>query len=358
MITMREAIMEIIHAGVQAPSGDNCQPWKFIMKGETSIEVFNLPERDTSLYSRGDRASYVAHGALLENMSIAASEMGYELACHMFPDTGKPDFMARIEIRTRVRKEEPLHNEIFRRVTNRKPYAQTPLSSNEKSIILAAGNQRNPSVLYWVDDKEKFRILAEAAAMNEKILLENKEMHHFFFNHINWTKKEDETRSIGLFIKTLELPPPAEIAFKIFSYWPAISLFNMIGASRLVVSQNANVYASSAAFGAIVVPDETRESFIAAGRCMQRIWLTATHLQLSMQPLTGILFLMHGIEMNSPRSLSEKHIACIRQAYDKIKNIFGVRKGLIAMQFRIGKGSDPSAHSLRLPPIIEDTYEK
>ena len=63
---LESVIQRILEAGIQAPSGENCQPWRFRSRNDF-IDLFNLPERDTSLYSWGQRASYFAHGTLLEN---------------------------------------------------------------------------------------------------------------------------------------------------------------------------------------------------------------------------------------------------------------------------------------------------
>ena len=63
-------IKKILEAAVHAPSGENCQPWRFEIRGD-EIGVFNLPKKDQSLYNEGQMASYVAHGALIENILIA-----------------------------------------------------------------------------------------------------------------------------------------------------------------------------------------------------------------------------------------------------------------------------------------------
>jgi len=47
---MKEVIKKIIEAGIMAPSGENCQPWRFEVRGN-KISIFNIPERDTSLYN-------------------------------------------------------------------------------------------------------------------------------------------------------------------------------------------------------------------------------------------------------------------------------------------------------------------
>jgi nitroreductase len=62
----KDIILKIVEAGTWAPSGDNCQPWRFTWNGQKLL-LFNVSERDTSLYNSSQRASFIAHGAVLEN---------------------------------------------------------------------------------------------------------------------------------------------------------------------------------------------------------------------------------------------------------------------------------------------------
>ena len=74
---MEETIRKILEESVYAPSGENCQPWKFAVDG-SSIHIFNVPEADTSLYNFEQKGSYVAHGALIETIVIVALKYDYK----------------------------------------------------------------------------------------------------------------------------------------------------------------------------------------------------------------------------------------------------------------------------------------
>lgn len=55
----RESIQKILEIAVNAPSGENCQPWRFRVEGE-KIWVYNNPESDQSLYNYAQCGSLVA----------------------------------------------------------------------------------------------------------------------------------------------------------------------------------------------------------------------------------------------------------------------------------------------------------
>ena len=85
---------------------------------------------------------------------------------------------------------------------------------------------------------------------------------------------------------------------------------------------------------------------------MQRTWLKATRVDLSLQPLTGILFLMQRILGGETKELSPAHVGLVQRSYKQVQDVFETR-GTIAMLFRIGQGGKPSARSTRLPPEVK-----
>jgi len=178
-------------------------------------------------------------------------------------------------------------------------------------------------------------------------MLGNKDLHNFFFSHINWTQEEENGRRYGFYIKTLELPTPALAMFKLFRSWTRMRFFSKLGFPKVVAKQNAQVYSSAPAFCIITIPDITPASFVSAGRATERFWLTATSLGLSVQPLTGVLFFMLRIMAGEDSKFSEAQKQLIKEKYAVVKKLFNVQNGHIAMMFRVGAGDPPSAQSTR-----------
>lgn len=347
---MQEAIKKILEIAIHAPSGENCQPWRFEVSGDR-VRIFNLPERDNSLYNWGQRASFVAHGALIENITIAAVYFGYRASARLFPDPQDQNFIAIVELeKLSSPVVDPLFSFIDKRITNRKPYQDVPISPKEREEILSASAEIKGPELLLVESKEKIKALARAAAANEEVLFGNKLMHHFFFSHINWTEDEEKQKRIGFYTKELELDPKQLGAFKIFRHWPALKIMNIIGVNKSIAKENAKVYEAASAMGAVVTNSDSPRDFITAGRMLERVWLKITGLGLSFQPLTGILFLKLGLKNGGMDALSQKHIQLVENMYQVMQESFGVDQyKTIAMMFRIGKADAPSARSLRLP---------
>ncbi|OGE84990.1 MAG: hypothetical protein A3J48_00660 [Candidatus Doudnabacteria bacterium RIFCSPHIGHO2_02_FULL_46_11] len=351
---MNEKIRKILDLAILAPSGENCQPWRFVVSAD-KIKVFNIPERDNSLYSWGQRASNLAHGALVENIIIAASNFGYQADLKLFPDSTNLGFVAEIVLKPDSARPDELYRLITERCTNRKPYKRSPLSKDQLMILSAVDFEGNRARHKFVVEETDKKELANMASANERVIFENQRLHSFFFNHVNWTKTEDDRKSVGFYLETLELPPPAKVMFKVAKKWSAIRFLNKIGFSKMIAKANSQIYACAGATGVVTIDDDGKENYFFAGRLMQRLWLTVSSLGLSLQPMAGALFLALHLRHEDDKILSALHKGVVLHNYQRIQEIFGVQGKTVAMMFRIGEDGQPSARSSRLPVnVIEE----
>ncbi len=342
---MDPAIRTMLEAAILAPSGENSQPWRFRIDNK-KIELWNDPASDQSLYNFEQRGSYIAHGAALENITIAAHTLGLEPKIGLFPDASKPDLVALVELDPTAPAEETLFPIISRRATNRKPYEAKPLSDEEIRMLQSVTT--TSEILKLVTDESVKKTVAQAVSVNDKLVLQNKNIHDFFFSHVRWNEAESKEHPDGFYVPTLELLPPQLMGFKLFRRWGLVNMLNkLIGAANFVASENAKVFMQSAAMGAILIPQATPEHFVRAGRVVERIWLHATEMGLSFQPLVGGSFLTFNILAGKPKGFTEAEIGMLKEAHEKLKQVFGIREETIAMIFRIGKDGAPSARSPR-----------
>ena len=87
---------------------------------------------------------------------------------------------------------------------------------------------------------------------------------------------------------------------------------------------------------------------------MQRIWLQATKDNISVHPVTGILFLMQRIIAGQAEGLSEEHQKDIKEAYTFMQQSLGAESNQhLTFMFRFGHGEPPSGKTSRKEPAIE-----
>lgn len=343
-----ETIKKILDLAVLAPSGDNVQPWRFEMK-EGELSVFAIPERDTSLYNFQSLAEYINIGTLLENISIAAPSFGYEALFDFSFAKNESQRIASVSFKNTEMVEHPLFRAVTERHSNRKPYDSTPLSPEELAELKTVMKEgENVKVFFVTEEKQKQRI-GTAASKNEIILFGNSKLHDFFYNHIHWAPKQGD--EIGFPVETLEIPKEGFPIFRALRSWKVSRILSFLKVPSLIASENAKLYASAGAHGAIICNDFSPQSCILSGRLFQRLWLQSTKMGLKFQPLMGIAFLMERVRAKDTE-LSEKHREITKNAYGEIEETFGVSSGVITAAFRVGRGGEPSGRTKRLPPEI------
>lgn len=355
MSIIERAITELLQEAVWAPSGDNSQPWEFLWR-DAALEVFCIPDKDNKILNFNFTGTYIAVGALVENIDIIARGKGLKATHDYFPDKKYPRLVARIRFELADATPDPLATYIRERCTNRKPYDPQPLSDEQRNQIIGGITQAGTD-LKLLEDREAKAVIAKACSVMEQVALETRSLHHLFFSSLVWSREEESRKGGGLYVKTLELPPPILGLFKIVRYWPVTAFLNGVGFSKVAAAGNAKVYAASASLGAIVISDSHPTSFVLAGRAFERLWLTVTRLRLSLQPVTGVTFLFQRLDAGQLTMLSERHIAMVAEAQRQFTKAYNLKDyEIIAMHFRIGHAVGPTARSFRRPPKMRSEY--
>lgn len=347
MTISNQIIKSLLNAGIAAPSGDNCQPWRF----ETDvnrIDIFNLPERDTSLYNYKQRASLIAHGACLENMLIAAGKYGCRAEPRYFPTPGNQLHVARLDLSEAVTSNEPLFAAISERTINRKTYMGGNLPAETADSIhqaAASGGISGCSLQLMQGDKKN--IAADIVALSDRLVFENRHLHGFLFDHIRWNQEEAERTRDGLDIRTLELATPDRLLFPLLKYFGLVRFISMFGVTRMIAANARKLMLSASAAGIITIADTSEVNWINAGRLLERVWLEATRLGLSFHLMTGITLLIHKVGGNSAEGLDSENISLVKQAEALLTKVSG-SKSPAALLFRIGRCDQPTVRSLRM----------
>lgn len=349
---MHSDLRKILEATIRAPSGENAQPWIFKVSedGEDfTVRVFVNRKRDEGPYGWKSRASYVAIGTALENLKIASTATGREARIVLFPSSEDPFHVANVLIiKNETQKIDPLYTCIEERGTNRKKYKITPLSKEQMATLMSSVSSSLYAELRLTTEKLEIYNLATAGSVVEQIMLSNQNLHNYFFEHVNWTKEEDEKRKIGFFVDTLELPPPAVIGFKLMSKWArALFLNKALGMNKVVRKQNISLYTSAPAMGIIVSKMESPEDAVRAGMTLERVWLQITKEGLALQPLAGIFYLNLAVQAGDASSFSSEEQKLITDSYNEIRKTFKLDNSVSYFMFRVGYANPASARAVR-----------
>ena len=341
----------ILQAAVHAPSGDNCQPWRFRVK-ENRISLYLRPEVDQSLFNVKQYASLIACGAAVENMHLAATRYGFDGRIESFPCPKEPLHIADIDFKAAARAEDPLQRYIPERHTNRTAFDGRAI----EPTILAAMAAPSPSIpgveLEWITDRERRQQVAHLVWQADRIRLENQQLHAHFMRMVRFSLDRAWDRRDGLPLSNLEAGPGGNLFLRLTRSWPVMKTCNHLGASRMIARLSYRGILQASAVGLLKCRDHEPAGFLEGGRALQRIWLTATRAGIDFQPMTAItLFWLRwqlGLREAFPAS-QQRQLEAIWPAYERL--LAGNRathKGHV-MLFRIGYGQRVSGRTLRRP---------
>lgn len=350
---MEKILREILNKAVYAPSGDNSQPWWFTI-GADSIDVHLVADRDNPILNFRLSGSYLAHGALIRNIEIAATAYRLRTETTLFPDTNDTNFVARIHFhKDSSVTPNPLAKFIVNRCTNRKKYLPKPVPEDIIERLNKIGEHIPEGKLVLITDEEKINSLSNSLVVMERTALETEAVHQLFFDTIIWTKEEEIKKEKGLHIKTLELPPPVQGLFRIIRYWGIANILNYVGLSRLAAKGNAEAYKTAPLMGVIAMKEFSTIAYVRAGMAFQEIWLEVTSSGLSLHPIAGLLFLAQRILNKEECPWSDEHSTRIIDAYTNIQSKFNANDATLTMLFRIGYAETPTARATKRPPVIK-----
>jgi len=290
-------------------------------------------------------------GALLETVTIAASGESLSTAISRRPDT--PDTQPTFDVRFTASAEinaDPLLPEIRRRCTQRRALRTRPLTAPERHSLetsLPPGYR-----LYWQAGWAARLRMAKLLFANAGIRLTIPEAYEVHKRVIQWHARFSNDRipdqAVGLD------PLTTRLMQQVMQSWSRVRFMNRYLAGTLLPRLELDIIPALACAAHFMIvaehPPREVDDYVAAGRALQRLWLTTTALGLQLQPeMTPLIFASY-IRQDLPFTREAKQRAQARALTAGLERLFGTDscRGGVFMG-RIGAGPSPRSRSERLP---------
>jgi molybdopterin/thiamine biosynthesis adenylyltransferase len=348
-----EKIMDyLLRAAIQAPSGDNCQPWRFRIH-QDRIDILLRPDADHSLFNVNQCASLIACGAALENLLLAASRYGLEGEVLCRPGGGSDDCLASVKLKRATIEEDPLQRFIWERHTNRTRYRHGVLPPHTMIDLIRSLDQYPEMELKLYHAAEDIRTIARLVYQADRIRVASRGLHEHLMQMIRFSDDAVNQQSDGFPLKNLEAGVGGEVFLRMTRNWSTMRIFNLLGISRIVPLIAYRGIRQASLIGLLKCPDARPETLIKGGRALERVWLTATRKGLSFQPMTAITLFWMRWRMKQLDALGKKQARLLAPLWQTYHDIFDVAphssEGHI-MLFRIGVGRPVACRTVRKPP--------
>lgn len=347
-----DKLEKIVTAAVAAPSGGNAQPWKLLYR-EDHLYIFHDEHYSYSLLDYNNLGSYIAFGAMLENIKIAASQLSLQAQEHIFPLPQQPSLIAVLSFEPlqMVNDLSYLAPVIGMRVTNRNVTERIHLSEEDKNALSAMAETIPHAQLHLFEENGDLNEFAEILTNTERLRFLHPRGHYdTFVKELRFSISEVEESGDGMDVATLNMKQSELAALRIAKDPNAIDFLRNLkqGHGFKKISKDAVLQAS--AIGVISINGHDAFHFLEGGRAVERVWLEANYRNISFQPISQIVF-MNELFLSPDESefnpYEKKEMKNISERFSKILALEPSRNPVFV--FRLTTSAPPDIRSLRRP---------
>ncbi|HEV3021016.1 MAG TPA: hypothetical protein VGX76_01055 [Pirellulales bacterium] len=338
-------LQSLVSAASGAPSGDNTQPWRFVIDAEAPSVTIELDAtRDTSPMNAGQRMARIALGAALENLVRASSCLGLEADVDLCGDGSS----AVVRLNVGVTTVRPIEAAIFARTTNRRFYDSRPLAQPLLTDLCRQTPRQGAVETRWITDRGKMTQLAAVIGRADAVMFGVASMRAAFLANVRFDAPAAGVAS-GLPLATLELSRADRWALGAMRRAPSW-LFKLPGALRSLGRHASRLVRSASGMCLIVAHGNDPLVDWSVGRCAQRAWLALTSAGLAAQPMMSLAVLENAVRSTCPatrHSLDDRRVRALLSDFAEQAPELG--QGRPAFLLRFGYAPAASARTGRRP---------
>lgn len=344
--SMTEFQSRLVAAAIRAPSGDNCQPWRFHFESDRSVRVSADFNRAKSFFDFQHRATAVSIGAAIENMRVQAASEGFatEVAYtaqddeeHYATLTFSGDEAMRIS-QARVAA-------LFLRTVNRRPFFPMAISSSLRARLLE--EPVDDVVVQMISDRRGISQWAQVVEIGDRIRYSHPVIHEELFSKLLVSRQMAHDVRMGLEIDRLGMGPLGGLLLRWLRPWPRVQRFSRWGLVHALAHQSGLLARLTGALVLITIGRTGSENWVRAGEQVQRLWIKAQELGLQTHPMPVALYLDQRYYSEGLNNFLPAHEEFLQRLRRRIEGLIPTGTGV--MLFRLGWGWPMRGQSVRLP---------
>ncbi|VVB64017.1 Putative TM nitroreductase [uncultured archaeon] len=250
---------------ILAPSCYNTQPWKFAAD-DKEIKIFADEARWLKVADADQRELYISIACALENLLIAAEHFGYSHRVSHSEDEKAVVVQIGFSGKSSTFRGQELFEAIKIRHTNRKRYQIRPIPS-ETLALLQDVCIEDGIMIKMAEDEETKEKMSDLVSQANALMFSNpafrKELGHWYGQ--------------GAFGSPLLISKICQM------------LITQFDLGKLQAKNDSKTLMSASVLAMVCSEKNERSTQVQAGQVFERIWLKATALGISLQPMTQVL---------------------------------------------------------------------
>jgi len=345
-----EQLRAIVELARWAPSGDNCQPWKLRFDESTGrLDILYDRRQPFAFLDVGGEASRMAIGALVENIRLAASTQSIGRRVEATDDPSAPVWSTVELSRDAAVRPDELASFIPERVSNRRLYEPDSCTEHQLQALRDALDAPGSVEVQFFQDASVRKTIGRAVGIADRVRMQHRQCHEEFHSKVRWTAADAERNPTGFDVRTFEIRRHEALLLQLTRRYGVIRLVDAVsGLSRVAARMARRQVVASGAIGMLRVTDRKPSTMFAAGRALQRVWLTSAQQRLAFQVLAVAPCFIRRNALGGA-GFSRRQ----RRRIEEARRILGQIPGAfcpdeVAVMFRVGRAAAPSARSGRL----------
>jgi hypothetical protein len=313
----RDQVGRLVAAAIAAPSGGNCQPWKWLYR-EGVLSLFHDPARSRSLLDFQGAGAMLSLGAAAENLILAAHHEGLAVELRSLAEGGHPEWVAAFRFYHRPnasrapREWDDLSAMIGVRHTNRKLAPRRTLRPEDLRAMDEAVRSIPGAELQILEAEQELEEVGRLLGAGDRLRLLDRRLNREMMGEVRWSPEEARATRDGIAIGTMELKPLDRAGLKVCRDWPTLELIREWGVGSGLERMAVRSIASAGAVGLVTLPRARPADYFQGGRAVQRAWLTASRRQIAFQPMTALPYLFARLVRGGGEGLDATTLAELR----------------------------------------------
>ncbi len=349
-----ELLSQLVSDATLAPSGGNCQPWRWASDGR-NLFLFHDVLRSQIAWDSEGFAGFIALGASTENLALSSSAAGLTMQADLFPSAENPQLVARLQFSRGDENhagEKVWRSELYPlvriRTTNRKLGVRRLIPSADLNALSEAARSIDDAEVCWLTADEELEECGSLMGATDRVVFLTEQWSRSLLNEIRWTPQEAAASRDGLPLETLEFSPVDEAGLKLCRDRDVLKFVRSVGGGQNLEKASRKAIAGAAAVGLITMPLRSPRQYFLGGRAVQRLWLTATERRLALHPMTSLPYLLAHVEAHGARDLDQETASDLRLLQHRYSRLFRAAVGRAhVFLFRISQAEETTHRASR-----------